>query len=388
MTILFTHISTDPFAGSTKSFLILIKGVIASGVRAIVVIPDTEGICDMLKAMGAEVIVQNFKGCVWTGARTWKHKVLYVPRQLGRIVINFFACRNLEKQLENVDFDLVHSNCTVSPLGRHIARKRHVPHVYHIREYGDKDFGLRYFPTNRSFRKYLKSKGVYSICITKDVQRHHGLENHPASCVVYNGIIQNVSEPTSQTSHRDGLLFAGRIEPTKGLHKLVAAYKEYADQVTSPMKLRVAGESMDDGYMAAIQKFIAKHHLSDHIEFLGKVSNMPALYHSSMAIVIPSEFEAFGRCMPEAMAYGCLAIGHNTGGTKEQLDNGLELCGEEIGIRYDNDRELPDALLCIHQMCETEATAMRDRAYRCVTQLYTDKAYVSAVLNFYKEIIP
>ena len=42
----------------------------------------------------------------------------------------------------------------------------------------------------------------------------------------------------------------------------------------------------------------------------------------ALALFVPSSFEGFGFITVEAMFCGCLVIGRNTGGTKEQFDNG------------------------------------------------------------------
>ena len=160
MTVLYVLISTDPFGGATKSFLILLQGVLKSGVNAIVVVPDTDGIYDTLCGMGVKVVVVSSKGNTWTGARTLKHKILYILRQLGRMVVNLLAYRKIEKLLRDEKIDIIHSNNTVTGLGRHLAECRNIPHLYHVREYGDKDFGLRYFPTTRSFHRYLNAANV------------------------------------------------------------------------------------------------------------------------------------------------------------------------------------------------------------------------------------
>ena len=132
MTVLYVLISTDPFGGATKSFLLLLQGVLKSGVKAIVVVPDANGIYDTLCGMGVKVIVVSSKGNTWTGARTLKHKILYVPRQLGRVVVNNLAHRKIEKLLRDEIIDIIHSNNTVTDLGRHLAECRKIPHLYHV----------------------------------------------------------------------------------------------------------------------------------------------------------------------------------------------------------------------------------------------------------------
>lgn len=387
MTVLYFLISTDPYSGSTKSFLRLLTGVMQAGVKPLIVVPDTDGIYGTLTGMGAKVIVQYEKGCTWTGAKNLKQTLLYIPRQIVRMWINWRARRSLEKKLEGIDVDLVHSNSTVASLGRYIANRRRLPHLYHVREYGDKDFGLTYFPTNAVFRKHLREKGTYTACITRDIQRHHGLEGLPSSRVIYNGILPEKAEYAPVQTVRNCFLYAGRIEPTKGLLKLVKVYCLYAKSVPSPLPMKVAGEAIDSAYMQSVERCVTTAGIGNLVVFLGKVDDMTALYQTAKAIVIPSENEGFGRCMPEAMSCGCIAVGRNTAGTQEQFDNGLRLCGTEIGLRYNNEEELLSALLRVHNMPEQEQNTLRGNAFRCVSSLYTDKVYTDSVLAFYKYIL-
>lgn len=387
MTILYVLISTDPYSGSTKSFLRLLKGVMQAGVKPVIVVPDTDGIYGTLTDTGAKVIVQYEKGCTWTGAKNMKQTFLYIPRQIGRMLVNCRARRSLEKKLAGIGIDLVHSNSTVASLGRHIADRRGLPHLYHVREYGDKDFGLTYFPTNAIFRKHLREKGTYTACITRDIQRHQGLSGLSSSRVIYNGILPEKTECAPVQTERNFFLYAGRIEPTKGLLKLVKAYSLYAKSIPSPLPLKVAGEAIDSTYMQSVERCISTSDIGNLVIFLGKVDDMASLYQTAKAIIIPSENEGFGRCMPEAMSYGCIAIGHDTAGTKEQFDNGLRLCGTEIGLRYHTHEELVDALLCVHDMPEREQNILRENAFRCVSSLYTDRAYTDSVLKFYQHIL-
>lgn len=135
MTILYILHSTDPSARATKSFMILLSGVLLAGHIAIVVLPDTGGIYDTLSSMGVEVIVEPSKGKTWTCAWNLKQTLLYVPRQLGRLFIDFRAVRHLRHKLAGIHIDLIHSNSSVIGIGMSIAHAFHLPHIYHIRAY-------------------------------------------------------------------------------------------------------------------------------------------------------------------------------------------------------------------------------------------------------------
>lgn len=386
MTVLYVLISTDYYGGATKSFMKLLKGVISAGINAMVVVPDTNGIYPILCKMGLKVFVVSSKSNTWTGAKTFKQKILYIPRQFGRILVNLRAHKKIDNIIRNEEIDIVHSNNTVTDLGRHIAESRNIPHLYHVREYGDKDFGLRYFPTTRSFHNYLRQSNVYTVCITKDIQIHHGLMNNHNSKVIYNGIIDDIYEVNTNNDVRNYFLYAGRIEPTKGLLELIKAYSIYVKQVSNPLPLKVAGEVFDFNYKKNIDELIQKNNLINNIDFLGTCNDMSAMYKNAKAIVICSEYEGFGRCMPEAMSYGCIVIGHNTGGIKEQFDNGLSLTGTEIGYRYDNREELIYTLLEVHNLHAEAYAFMQRKAFQVVEKLYSVSNYVQSILDFYELI--
>ena len=57
-------------------------------------------------------------------------------------------------------------------------------------------------------------------------------------------------------------------------------------------------------------------------------------------LIVPSIFEGFGFITAEGMANGCVVLGRNTAGTKEQFDNGVKMTGKEIGVRFIDDNEM------------------------------------------------
>ena len=138
--------------------------------------------------------------------------------------------------------------------------------------------------------------------------------------------------------------------------------------------------------MAELNQFIEKYHISNLVTFLGDRKDIEFLMQEATAIVIPSRFEAFGRCMAEAMFNGCLVIGKNTGGTKEQMENGINLEGKEIALRYETTEDLTQLLAEI----TSNIKDYRDytlRAFHTVNQLYSSEANTQQVFDFYNYIL-
>lgn len=387
MTILYILSSTEPSGGATKSFLTLLHNVIKAGVEPIVIVPDRNGVYTTLSDMHIEVFETKYDSYIWPLYSTLKDKLLFLPRAAHYILSNKHSERCIQKYLQGRKIDIVHCNSSVVGIGYDFACKRNIPIIYHIREYGDKDFGIKYIPSKKNFDNRLKNKGVYSICITKDIQKHHGIDNDASSCVIYNGIIDNTNGLPMTGINRDNFLYASRLEPTKGLLDLLAAYKDYVKSVSNPLSLYVAGRADKPQFLSEVNDFIIRNRLSQYVKIIGCSDKMAELYSKAKAIVVPSKFEGFGRTMPEAMSYGCIVIGRDTGGTKEQFDNGLSYTGTEIGLRFKSHQQLVNALIKVHNMTNDDSLKIKQDAYATICHLYSSDSYSKRVMEFYNNIL-
>lgn len=387
MKVIYILSSTVTTGGASKSFLTMLRGLMAKGVRPTVVLPDSDGIYGMLSETGVETIVLNYRPCTFpNGTNTLCDYLLYIPRIAGRLYLNRRTSAQLTKVLKRLRPDIVHTNVSVINIGYNAAKALHIPHVYHIREYGDKDFGLHYIPSHRRLERELDQAGSYSICITRDIQRHHKQDGKQTSRVIYDAVKDK--QDTMPIQHgKDYFFFAGRIEPAKGLDLLIEAYTLYARQAAHVMPLFIAGGSPDPKYAESMKKMARDNGIDNHISWLGERKDINNLMNGAAATIIPSRFEGFGRVMPEAMFNGSLIIGRNTGGTKEQMDNGVNITGEEIALRFNTPEELASRLLDVSTSSQDCFDAYRDRAFRAVNTLYTTEAHANGVYNMYKEIL-
>ena len=149
----------------------------------------------------------------------------------------------------------------------------------------------------------------------------------------------------------------------------------------------MAGPVSDPLYFAKITDFIKQHGLTDKVQYLGIRKDIANLMQEARATIVSSDFEAFGRCLPEAMLSDCLTIGKDFGGTKEQYDNGLAECGEEIGLRYKTTEELADRLTELWPNIPAKYEAMKEKARAVVRKLYSKETYINNVFSFYQEIM-
>ncbi len=384
MKVLFVKSSTTLFAGSSKSFMNMLDGLMKLGIQPIVVFPAADGMCELYHNKGIPTVVLNYRMAVYPPLRYWKDYVMFLPRLCGRIWVNYTASRKLVNIVRAFQPDIIHTNVSVLDIGYRVAKQLKVPHIWHIREYADR-IGLYHYPMRSCFQKKLK-KHSYAICITKDIQRHYKLDTDN-SCVIYNGVCSE-SQIRFSLQKKDYFLFVGRLEPAKGVGELLIAFADFCMQRPDlDIRLKIAGDTNNIRYYDFLLNEVKRLHIEERVDFLGMRKDVNDLMADAYLMLVPSLYEGFGRITAEAMQNGALVLGRNTAGTKEQFDNGLEITGEEIALRYSNHQEL------VRAMCEVVDNGiehyfpMIERSQQVVKELYSTECSVRKVYDFYKLIL-
>ena len=386
MRILYILHSTLPTSGATKAILGLVALLETMGVKPIFIVPNTDGIYQVLKKRDWEVYAVLFKMSIYPPTAGIKAKLLFIPKVICRFGINVRALMKIRKLVIVNQPDIIHTNTSVVSLGRIVARWTHTPHIQHIREYGDHNFGISYLPSWQSIHKAFKRENTCNICITKAIRAHHELADAKNARIVYDGVHQPMK--SMPLIHKEPYwLYAGRIEYGKGLDILLEAYADYVNSVETPLPLHVAGDVADTVYYESIQQFIDMHQLNNKVVFLGNITEIEQLMQKAKALIIPSRSEGFGFCMVEAMFNGCLCLGLYSSGTKEQMENGIERTGHEIALPFTNTKELTTLLIKVHRCNDSVWDNMLKAAFETVNSLYTFDNTATAVTSIYKEIM-
>jgi UDP-N-acetylglucosamine:LPS N-acetylglucosamine transferase len=175
MRVLYILNSTLPTGGATKAIMGIVPLLQEKGVKPIFLMPDQEGIYRTLIEQGYDTISIPFKMSIYPDMKNKKDLITFLPKLACRIIINILALYKIRKLVKILKPDIIHTNTSVVSLGRMAAKSIGVPHIQHIREYGVKEFSIIYFPSWRFVHKQIRNHNTFNICITKDIQRHHGL---------------------------------------------------------------------------------------------------------------------------------------------------------------------------------------------------------------------
>ena len=149
--------------------------------------------------------------------------------------------------------------------------------------------------------------------------------------VIYNGIdLAAFSPPSPRPEPAPGrlrLLAVGSMMPSKDALTLVESLAVHRDRHGWTPAVRWAGKLGDRGghagYEQRVRDALARLQLVDSWEWLGERDDVPALLHSSDALVHPSLLEGLPNAVCEAMATGLPVIASRIGDNEALVTHGV-----------------------------------------------------------------
>ncbi len=306
------------------------------------------------------------------------------PARLG---MNLGVLPMLVRKVRQWNVDLIHTNSSVTPIGALISEVLSLVHTWHIREFGDRDFGLHYDWGECLFQKIV-SRANAAIAVSKAV-RQHVLSDVDVSChVVYNGVISQerlkemeAAERTQEDNSSSPYTFAivGRISPAKGQKQALQALHHLRRQ-GKKARLVVAGSGKKE-YEESLHRFCQSRGLEEAVSFLGYVSDPFEVYQRADAVLMCSPHEAMGRVTAEAMATGRPVIGYDRDGTAELIDD------KHDGLLYDGTDD--HLARCMEQFVDTPdwAQSLGRNGWEKAERRFTSEVYAQQIYDVFCEVM-
>jgi glycosyltransferase involved in cell wall biosynthesis len=384
--VFFTH--GGILYGANLSMIDLIIGLRSRGVQAMVVHAQDGPIRERLRVLGipsewipfAMSVHWRSNKALWN-PRRWMSEAANYSRALSKQQFNQQQLPDLLAATRAFGADLTVSNASSTVIGLNVAVELNLPHVWHIREFGDLDW--EYYPDGgfrRRRQQLLRSAKV--ICVSRAVAAHHGNQCGvlDAQFVVLNNSIAGLEELSARAntvksaSGSCPFTFAiiGFVKRSKGQFVAVSALRRLLDQGEN-VRLVVAGQgSTDELILHALAEGI-----SSRVSVLGHVPDLSEIYQQADCGLMCSEAEGFGRVTAEFMSWGKPVIGRNSGATPEILEDGVN------GLLYDG--SIKDLVLVMKRLIanpDLQITLGRRAshdAFRCYSHQTTALAFLDHV---------
>ncbi|MCS5491130.1 glycosyltransferase family 4 protein [Algoriphagus limi] len=317
--ILFLQSSSELY-GSGKIFLQVLRVYQEEGFRPIVVLTNEGPIQSLLEKEEVPVFIQNLGILRRKYLSPWG---LFNRAQKNREAFNF-----LTKLHQSYQFELVFSNTLAVVIGAYWAKKKQIPHTWHIHEIllGPK-------PLVWWLSKMLDSTTPHPIAVSKSVGNHWQSKLKKAKLsVIYNGIPYEPylnAKPTLREElglSPDQILIGmvGRINPGKGQGFFLEMTQELISK-NSNLHFVLVGDPFP-GYEPILEELlqkIEKDGLSAKVSYLGFREDIPQIMASLDIFVLPSVLpDSFPTVILEAMAAGKPIVATKSGGAVEMVEEG------------------------------------------------------------------
>ena len=177
------------------------------------------------------------------------------------------------------------------------------------------------------------------------------------------------------------LLFAGRIEPIKGIDILLRAMACLANGEELRL-LVVGGDSASADEVARLCSLARALGIEDRVTFFGAVEHgrMPLFYNAADVCVVPSYYESFGLVAAEALACGTPVVASRVGGLATIVKDG------DTGYLVDGPSHEAFAQCLELLLAEEELRRRMAAAARSSVMKYAWPAVARRVLHVYGEV--
>ena len=317
-----THVCD--LGGANRSMLQMIKELRANHrVEPYVLLPKSTRKLNKLaeECVKHEIPYEEYKFVTFKSNKTnLLYKLYFVLLQSCYMFFLFWRLRN-EK------FDFIHSNTSVNDTGAWLSILTNTMHVWHLREYGEKDFKI-VSRLGRGYERWIYSTCKNFIAISESIKEtFNEVIDVKNINVIYNGIVP-VSCDLCAKHNGEVVQFCivGRVEPAKNQSTVVLAAAELVNRGIRKFHISIIGNLNNKTYVEKIKEIIKNEGLEKYCELAGEKNNVSELLSYMDVGLMTSRCEAFGRVTVEYMMHEMAVIASNSGANKELVhdqDTGL-----------------------------------------------------------------
>jgi glycosyltransferase involved in cell wall biosynthesis len=361
--------------GANLSLVNLIEGLAGYGVRAHVICPDEGDLLPALAARGVPTAVLPFEW--WVSSRPT------VRGAATRLYRNLRQLRTLTDQMAAWGTDLVYSNSSVFAVGAMAAARLRLPHIWHLREFGDRDYDLHPDFGKRLSRSVLRTANA-TVFVSNALRRAFLGHSPPAnSHVVYNGVAR-AAEFEDRRRRAEALrgrrqpftfVLVGRFRESKGQAVAIRAFATVSATHPDTRLLLVGGSggTGDQAYYDGCRALAATLGVADRVEFWGYIPDPERAFLAADVALMCSPNEAMGRVTVEAMAACRPVIGYAGGGTPELIDDG------RTGLLYNGETDALAECMARYVAAPEDARRHGDAGWQVARTRHTTETYAARI---------
>ena len=357
---------------------------------------------DYFTAKGYECLVVPYRFNYIPG-KGWFRNLTYRLRVWKNRTMRKKAAKQVVKMLEGRKIDLVHSNSSVVDLGPLIAKKLHVPHIWHIREFIDLGLGIEPIGGYEKWKKQvLRSNAVITISRplfehlgfadpalgTDSVSEHSGTIEKQQSgfchsrvgktdCYMLQDAVALTADRMCNPKKKKYFVFlAGRIHPIKSPELAVEAFSR-SNLAMQGYKLKLTGHCSEN-MRWKLTSLAGKYGSPAGIEFHDFTDNVKELLSNASGFILCSKHEGLGRVMIESMFYGCPVLAYASGPSKDIITHG------KTGLLF---KDAEEGAEMMKRLANEDCSEMIEAAGNLAVNEYSEENYSGKIWKIYQDVM-
>lgn len=317
--VLFLQSSSEGY-GSGKIILQVLRFYQTQGFSPVVLLTNEGPIQQALAQLKIPFFVQNL-GIL-------RRKYVNPSGLLNRLSKNLKAYRFLSELHQQYEFELVYSNTLAVIVGAYWAKRRQIPHIWHIHEIlpGPK-------PLVKILANMLDQSTAKPIAVSQAVADHwQPLLKKSRIEVIHNGIpydeflmeIPSAKKDLELPDDKVVLGMIGRINPGKGQLFFLEMAEKLAKKY-SETHFVLVGDPFPgyESILEEVKKEIRSKSLEARVTYLGFREDIPKVMSALDIFILPSILpDSFPTVILEAMAAGKPVVATRSGGASEMILEG------------------------------------------------------------------
>lgn len=317
--VIFLHSSSELY-GASKILLYLLEIFRKSGFEILVILPGEGPLKTEMEQLGFNVQITNL------GILRRKHfHPLGILNRLNRLFISYRFLKNIQKEGE---ISLIYSNTLAVLVGAIFAKKKGIPHIWHIHEIiKSPKIMIRFLA------KSIDASTLYPVVVSGAVAKHwQSYLKKAKPQIIYNGLDygpflqaeKDVKHYLQLPINKTVITMVGRINPGKGQLFFLEMAKELLQKHKNVHFLLVGDPYPGyEGIHDSLKSFIKENGLAASVQDLGFRKDIPTILKATDIFVLPSILpDSFPTVVLEAMATGLPIVATKSGGAEEMIDEG------------------------------------------------------------------
>lgn len=374
-------------SGAIKSFEEVVSAMHdVFHVEAIVCTSQRAELNERLESKGIQTIAAGYGSYMQNCPITWwKVPVKYLLCGANYFLNRKKAVSLIERAVDMSCIDLIHTNVNRIDVGTELSRRYKLPHLMHIREFGQQDFKCWSYRNN--YIQYLNDNVTRFVAISQAVSNswhQKGIAEEKLT-VIYNGVdSEKIKRADSDRMLQDKqlrIVIVGGVIPAKGQIQAIHSIAKLKPEIRDNVLLDIIGWSSKQ-YFKIIESEIEKYHLKDCVNVLGAKSDVYDRLCNYHIGLMCSQAEGFGRVTAEYMHAGLGVIASRCGANPEIIQDGIN------GLLYEYGHP-EEIALCIEKYYNNRELLKQyaEEGQRNAIEKYTKEKNAANIYQLYSDVI-